>query len=63
MKKKLTIEGFIDSLIKSIKKINSKDLDNIMNLKDPRLKKSILRLKKDKAYRDKIARKHGVPTF
>ena len=60
MKKQLTIEGFIDSLIKSIKKINSKDLDNIMNLKDPRLKKSILRLKKDKAYRDKIARKHGL---
>ena len=60
MKKKLTIEGFIDSLIKSIKKISNQDLKDIMNLKDPRLKKSIMRIKTDSAYRKRLAKKHGL---
>ena len=60
MKKKLTIEGFIDSLIKSIKKISNQELEDIMKLKDPRLKKSILRIKTDSAYRKRLAKQYGI---
>ena len=31
-----------------------------MNLKDPRLKKSIMRIKTDSAYRKRLAKKHGL---
>lgn len=61
MKKKLTVEGFIQSLLKQIQKITSNDLNKIMRLQDPRLKKSILRLKTDKDYYEKMAKKYGVP--
>ena len=57
MKKKLTIEGFLNSLIKAIEKMNNKDLDRIMNLQDPRLKKSILKLKTDRSYRQKMKKR------
>ena len=60
MKKKLTIEGFLNSLIKAIEKMNNKDLDRIMNLQDPRLKKSILKLKTDKSYRQKMKKRYGL---
>ena len=60
MKKKLTIEGFLNSLIKAIEKMNNKDLDRIMNLQDPRLKKSILKLKTDRSYRQKMKKRYGL---
>ena len=40
--------------------MNNKDLDRIMNLQDPRLKKSILKLKTDRSYRQKMKKRYGL---